>query len=74
VEREATGKRQFSAAASAGNGATGTLQDMERQHILRVLQETQGNRSKAARALGIERKTLYEKARRLGIELHSKKP
>jgi DNA-binding NtrC family response regulator len=45
-----------------------TLEDMERQHILRVLQEHAGNKSKAARALGIERKTLYQKARRLGID------
>jgi DNA-binding NtrC family response regulator len=46
-----------------------TLEDMERQHIVRVLQEHAGNKSKAARALGIERKTLYQKARRLGIDL-----
>jgi DNA-binding NtrC family response regulator len=46
-----------------------TLEDMERQHIVRVLQENAGNKSKAARALGIERKTLYQKARRLGIDL-----
>jgi DNA-binding NtrC family response regulator len=46
-----------------------TLEEMERQHILRVLQEHAGNKSKAARALGIERKTLYQKARRLGIDL-----
>ncbi|MBZ5533018.1 MAG: sigma-54 dependent transcriptional regulator [Acidobacteriia bacterium] len=56
-----------------GNGATvenpTTLEDMERQHIVRVLQEHAGNKSKAARALGIERKTLYQKARRLGIDL-----
>lgn len=57
------------------NGASGqipatTLEDMERQHILRVLKESAGNKSKAARALGIERKTLYQKARRLGIDLH----
>ena len=46
-----------------------TLEEMERQHIMRVLQEHAGNKSKAARALGIERKTLYQKARRLGIDL-----
>jgi DNA-binding NtrC family response regulator len=46
-----------------------TLEDMERQHISRVLKEHAGNKSKAARALGIERKTLYQKARRLGIDL-----
>ena len=58
------------------NGATpsaNTLEDMERQHIARVLQEHSGNKSRAARALGIERKTLYQKARRLGIDLQVEK-
>jgi DNA-binding NtrC family response regulator len=50
----------------------GKLQDMERQEILRVLRESRGNKSLAARKLGIERKTLYEKARRLAIDLQSK--
>ena len=60
-------------AVQAGNGVhehvPGTLEEMERQHILKVLQENAGNKSRAARALGIERKTLYQKARRLGIDL-----
>lgn len=54
--------------ASTGNPSS-TLEEMERQHIIRVLQEHAGNKSRAARALGIERKTLYQKARRLGIDL-----
>jgi len=58
----------------AANGApavhaSSTLEEMERQHIIRVLKEHGGNKSKTARALGIERKTLYQKARRLGIDL-----
>lgn len=72
VEREARTKRQGSPATVPSNGAA-TLQDMERQHILPVLEDTQGNKSRAARALGIERKTLYEKARRLGIDLPARK-
>ncbi len=47
----------------------GTLREMERQHILRALREADGNRSLAAKRLGIERKSLYNKARRLGIDL-----
>lgn len=45
------------------------LLEVERQHILRVLAQSKGNRSEAARRLGIERKTLYKKALRLGIDL-----
>ena len=64
VERE----RHTVAASAAETEPATTLEDMERRHIMRILQEHQGNKSRAARALGIERKTLYQKARRLGIE------
>jgi DNA-binding NtrC family response regulator len=47
------------------------LLELERQHILRILKQTHGNRSEAARRLGIERKTLYKKALRLGIDMQS---
>ena len=47
------------------------LLDVERETILRVLRETRGNKAEAARRLGIERKTLYKKAERLGIDLKS---
>ena len=53
---------------------TETLRDAEKQQILRVLKDTGGNRSLAARRLGIERKTLYKKARRLGINLDTNEP
>lgn len=69
VERETSNKRPFLAPSIANNGPAASLQEMERKHIVRVLQEAEGNKSKAARALGIERKTLYQKARRLGIDL-----
>ena len=48
------------------------LTDLERDHIQRVLREAGGNRSEAARRLGIERKTLYKKAERLGIDLNAR--
>lgn len=50
------------------------LREIERQHILRVLKQTRGNKSEAARRLGIERKTLYKKAKRFGIDLKSADP
>jgi DNA-binding NtrC family response regulator len=49
----------------------GSLEDLEREHIIRVLRETRGNKKKAAEVLGIERRTLYNKAKRLGIDLSS---
>ena len=38
-----------------------TLEEMEKEHILAVLEEMSGNQSKAAAVLGINRKTLYKK-------------
>ena len=38
-----------------------TLEEMERQHILRVLEEVKGHRGQAASILGIDPKTLYRK-------------
>lgn len=45
-----------------------TLQEVERRHIARVLAHHAGNRSRAARTLGISRATLYEKLARYGLD------
>jgi two-component system, NtrC family, response regulator HydG len=45
-----------------------SLKDMERDHILRILQQCEGRRTDAARLLGIDRKTLREKLKRYQIE------
>jgi DNA-binding NtrC family response regulator len=42
----------------------GELDEMERRRILRVLQETGGNKTKAAEILGIQWRTLYKKLAR----------
>ena len=47
-----------------GTGVLASLEDVERHHIGRVLHETQGNISQAARTLGIDRATLYHKLRK----------
>ncbi len=43
------------------------LEEMERLHIMKVLQRTEGNKSQAARLLGIDRKTLRIKMNKYEI-------
>jgi DNA-binding NtrC family response regulator len=49
--------------ASADTATPSTLDELERRHILRVLEETGGNRERAAAILGISSRTLYRKLR-----------
>jgi DNA-binding NtrC family response regulator len=53
--------------------AEATLSDVsayaEKEHILKVLKSTKGNRTKSAEILGISRKTLWEKVKSYNIEL-----
>jgi len=52
--------------ATGGRSVEGpamTLEELEREHILRVLEETDGNRERAAAILGISSRTLYRKLR-----------
>jgi len=44
------------------------LRQVERNHILSVLAQTKGNYTEAARALGISRMTLYNKAKEYGLQ------
>jgi DNA-binding NtrC family response regulator len=52
--------------ADEGSGLA-TLEDLEKKHILRVLQETRGNRKKAAIILGINTATVYRKIEKYRI-------
>ena len=45
-----------------------TIEEAERLHIEAVISRCEGNRTRAAEILGIDRKSLYRKVRRLGIE------
>jgi DNA-binding NtrC family response regulator len=55
------------AAPSIGDDLS--LRELEALHIEAVLKRCGGNRTRAAAILGIERKSLYRKAGRLGIPL-----
>ncbi len=55
-----------------GGGASpsppaGSLEEMERQHIIAILRQVGGHRAKAAALLGIDPKTLYRKILSYGI-------
>ena len=54
------------AAAPAASGPL-TLVDVERDHIAKVLSLYEWNRSAAAKALGIDRRTLFSKIQRYGL-------
>jgi two-component system response regulator AtoC len=57
--------------ASRPSGVPGSrllrLEDLEREHILGVLEAVDGNRSRAAQVLGISRSTLKRKLAELGV-------
>jgi transcriptional regulator with PAS, ATPase and Fis domain len=46
-----------------------TLEEVEKRHLIRVLKETNRNKVKAAKILGIDRRTLYRMAERFGLDL-----
>jgi two-component system, NtrC family, response regulator AtoC len=46
-----------------------TLEEVEKRHLIRVLKETKGNKVKAAKILGIDRRTLYRMAERFGLDI-----
>jgi DNA-binding NtrC family response regulator len=70
---EETGLGELERRARCGNGGLALpLKDWvalaEAWRIAQALRESRGNRSAAARALGIGRRTLYSKMEKLGLE------
>jgi two-component system response regulator AtoC len=55
--------------SETGEEAYLSLEEVEKRHLIRVLKETKGNKVKAAKILGIDRRTLYRMAERLGLDL-----
>ena len=49
-----------------GDLLTTPLAEIEKRHILRILASTSGNKTRAARVLGIDTKTLYNKLKSYG--------
>ncbi|MFH1733012.1 MAG: helix-turn-helix domain-containing protein [Planctomycetota bacterium] len=60
--------RSGRARAAAGGDATASLADIEREHVIRVMAHTGGNKKEAAAILGIDRSTLYSKLKQYEIE------
>ncbi len=58
-------------AAVAEMAVNPSLEEMEKNYILRVLKEAGGNQSRASQLLGIDRKTLYLKLKKYGINGNS---
>ncbi|MEQ1792582.1 MAG: sigma-54 dependent transcriptional regulator [Nitrospira sp.] len=54
---------------SEGDEVCLTLEEVEKRHLIRVLKEMKGNKVKAAKILGIDRRTLYRMAERFGLDL-----
>ena len=54
--------------STAAGDSSRSLDELERQHILQLLEECGGNRSRVARILGISRRTVYRKLREYGID------
>jgi DNA-binding NtrC family response regulator len=52
----------------SSGGLPPSLKDIEKEHIERVLRRFQGNRRKAAQALGIGERTLYRKLKEYDLE------
>jgi two-component system response regulator AtoC len=55
--------------APADDDGLMTLEELEKRYLVKVLRETAGNKVKAARILGIDRRTLYRMAQRFGLQL-----
>ena len=59
--------RPFSQGRAATSEPPATLSELERAHIQRVLTQMEGNVTRTASALGIDRRTLQRKLRSYGL-------
>lgn len=66
VEDSRTMRNLLGESDPAGEVLRTPLAEIEKRHILRVLSSTGGNKTRAARILGIDTKTLYNKLKAYG--------
>jgi DNA-binding NtrC family response regulator len=61
-------EQDFTLKSRNGNHVSGSrsLEDVEKDHILHVLEDTGGNQTRAAEVLGIDRVTLHHKLKKFG--------
>jgi two-component system response regulator HydG len=59
-------EQDFVFKVASGNGTTRSLEDMEKTHILRVLESCNWNQSRTADVLQIDRVTLHHKLKKYG--------
>jgi transcriptional regulator of acetoin/glycerol metabolism len=71
-ERIVTGRRgppmREGGRAPDARESAGTLEDIERDYLIKVLEETGWQKKKASTILGINSSTLYRKIQRYGLE------
>lgn len=60
---------EFNSAVSSSDSLN--MQDMEKQHIIKVLKYTRGNKTEASRLLGIGLTTLYRKIEEYKIDIYA---
>lgn len=63
-ERVRHNKRSYVRALADEQSQLVSLEEMERRHVLRVLEATSGNKTLAAQILGVDRRTLHRKCGR----------
>jgi two-component system, NtrC family, response regulator AtoC len=61
--------KETAVASSHNDEGCLSLEEVEKRHLVRVLKETKRNKVKAAKILGIDRRTLYRMADRFGLDL-----
>ena len=57
----------FAAGTARGDGSPAPLVEVEREHIIKTLQQVRGNKAVAARLLGISRRAFYRQLERHGL-------